>query len=129
MAGYYYPGYYQQPTYQQPTYQQPINQTALNQIQQDERIWVQGEGAAQAYLVAPNSFVRLWDSNAPVFYEKRADSSGRPSLEVFEYSRKGAQMPSQTVLSNVDRDYSEQIEALKKRIEAIEEGMKNEQNE
>lgn len=70
-----YGGNYYQPNYQQ----QPA---------QDERIWVQNETSAEAYLVAPNGFVRLWDSSRPVFYEKRADSTGRPlPMDVFEYSR------------------------------------------
>ena len=30
--------------------------------------------SAEAYLVAPNGFVRLWDANKPMFYEKRADA-------------------------------------------------------
>lgn len=99
------PFYY--PNYQ--TYQQP-------QQNNDERIWVQGINSAEAYLVAPNSFVRLWDSSAPVFYEKRADATGRPMpLETYEYKRIEAQKPNEATI-----DYVKEIEALKERITALE---------
>lgn len=52
----------------------------------DERIWVTNQQAAEAYLVAANSFVRLWDSSQPRFYEKSADCTGRPmAMKIFEY--------------------------------------------
>lgn len=100
---FYYPNYQ---TYQQPA--QPQNT--------DERIWVQGINSAEAYLVAPNSFVRLWDSSCNRFYEKRADASGRPlPLEIYEYSRiEASNTPSPTI------DYSAEIEGLKARISALE---------
>lgn len=87
-------------------------------VTNDERIWVQGEGAAQAYLVAPNSFVRLWDSSANVFYEKRADQTGRPFMDVYEYKRKGGEAPAVNV--PVNDMYEAQIRALEQRIEALE---------
>lgn len=87
---------YGYPNYQQ-NYQQNYNQARpfMNQVQntftpnntpQDERIWVQNETSAEAYLLAPNGFVRLWDSSQPRFYEKSADCTGRPMpLKTFEY--------------------------------------------
>lgn len=88
----------------------------------DERIWVQGEDAARAYLVAVNGFVRLWDSTRQVFYEKRADQTGRPYMEIFEYTKKQSENPAEK--KNGDQISREEIEALKKRIEALE--VKNE---
>lgn len=112
-----YGGYY--PSYGYGQQSQPINQ----QPTQDERIWVQNETSAEAYLVAPNSFVRLWDSQRPVFYEKRADASGRPfPMETFEYKRKQAQTP--LIDENTTSAIEEQIEALTKRIEALENSKK-----
>lgn len=90
----------------------------------DERIWVQGEDAARAYLVAANSFVRLWDSTKQVFYEKRADQTGRPYMEVFEYQRKPAENPAAKKNGDADSITRDEIEALKKRVEALE--VKNE---
>ena len=49
-------------------------------------LWVSGEVGAKSYLVAPNSTVLLMDSDAQRFYLKSADSSGMPSLRMFEYS-------------------------------------------
>lgn len=87
----------------------------------DERIWVQGKNAAEAYLVAANGFVRLWDSNGQVFYEKRADASGRPCMETYEYKRLGAEPPKTEAenKSNVN-DYSKEIDSLKARLAALE---------
>ena len=49
-------------------------------------IWVQGEAAAKGYLVAPNSSVALWDSEAQTIYIKSADVSGMPSMKVLDYT-------------------------------------------
>ena len=98
---------------------QLLNQPLQNMQQfpqQDERIWVQGIEGANAYLVAPNSFVRLWDSQQNLFYEKRTDASGRPYTEIFEYSKKNEQKPQVAVPSS----YDSQIEELEKRITALE---------
>lgn len=93
--------------------------------QSDERIWVQNQTSAEAYLVAPSGFVRLWDSNAPRFYEKKADASGRPyPMEIFEYKKISpilAPIPCEDV-----KDYGEEIKALNERITALEKrGEKN----
>lgn len=62
----------------------------------DERIWVTSQGAAEAYLVAANGFVRLWDSSTNRFYEKSADYSGRPyPMKIYEYKEvTGQPMPA-----------------------------------
>lgn len=95
---------------------------------QDERIWVQGQGGADAYLVAPNGFVRLWDATRPVFYEKRADHTGRPSMESFEYKRCDVFSPiganSGTYGTNALDD---ELSALKSRITALERRMINDE--
>lgn len=68
-------------------YQQAVNvpQMQQNPINQG-LLWVQGEGGAKSYLVAPNSTVLLMDSDAQRFYLKSADNAGMPSLRTFEYS-------------------------------------------
>lgn len=87
----------------------------------DERIWVQGKNAAEAYLVAANGFVRLWDSNGQVFYEKRADASGRPCMETYEYKRLGAELPkTESENKSSVNDYSKEIDSLKARLAALE---------
>jgi len=49
-------------------------------------IWVQGEAGAKSYLVAPNTTVQLWDSEAQVIYLKSADASGMPSMKIIDYT-------------------------------------------
>ena len=107
--------------YQAPSYQ----------LQTDERIWVQNEQSAEAYLVAPNSFVRLWDAQKPIFYEKRADASGRPlPLEVYEYTKRQRTMPTEALVNAEGLiDYKKDLEALTRRIEALEKGAKHEQSD
>ena len=70
-----YPQYYQAYTHQQQA--QPAQQGI---------IWVSGEAGAKAYLVAPNTTVQLWDSEAQCIYLKSADASGMPSMKVLDYT-------------------------------------------
>lgn len=96
----------------------------IQQPQTDERIWVQGIEGANAYLVAPNSFVRLWDSQENLFYEKHTDVSGRPYTEVFEYSKKTETKPKADL-------YESQLKDLEKRVSYLERNKgvkKNESN-
>lgn len=93
--------------------------------QTDDRIWVQGEGAAQAYLVAANGFVRLWDSQEPVFYEKRADATGKPYMEVYEYKPKRSESPKTSFFDKPQtvegtNELKAEIDDLKARISALE---------
>ena len=98
----------------QNNYTQPVNQ--------DERIWVQNETSAEAYLVAPNGFVRLWDSNRPIFYEKRADATGRPfPMETYEYTKIASNRGSE--VSSDKLELNNKIDSLTRRIEALEEGI------
>ena len=69
-------------------YQQAVNVPQMPQAPAQVNqglLWVQGEGGAKSYLVAPNSTVLLMDSDAQRFYLKSADSAGMPSLRIFEY--------------------------------------------
>lgn len=71
-----------QPQNYQPNYQPNIQST------KDEVLYVPNEQAAESYLMAPNSFVRLWDAQLPRFYEKRTDPQGRPfPMEKYEYHK------------------------------------------
>lgn len=82
-----YQPYY--PSYQQPVYQQQQPQSGIN--------WVQGEAGAKSYLVAPNTTVQLWDSEAQVIYLKSADAFGMPSMRVLDYTiRDNAKRDSKT---------------------------------
>lgn len=108
-----YPYYGFQNYTPQDTFRLPYTQQTT--ASQDERVWVPNREAADAYLMAPNSFVRLWNSSVPEFYEKRSDASGRPYTETFEYKRKGSDLPSPLA----DR-YMEKFDAIEKRLGALE---------
>ena len=120
---------YMQPNYQsgyfQPNYfaQQmaPMQQTQMpmqgQQAPQDDRIWVASESAAEAFQMVPNGFVRLWDSNKPVFYEKRADMNGRPMpLVAYEYKIRDAAATPEAV----NPDFEKRLSALEDKIKAME---------
>lgn len=105
------------PINSQPNMNNFMQPTPSGSQSQDERLWVPNETAAESYPVAPNSFVRLWDANKQVFYEKRADSSGRPyPMDVFEYSRRQTTEESSVV------DYRKEIDDLKARLSVLEGG-------
>ena len=77
------------PMYYQPQYQ-TVQPSYVQQNQQPQQsngiIWVQGEAGAKSYLVAPNTTVQLWDSEAQVIYLKSADASGMPSMKILDYT-------------------------------------------
>lgn len=103
----------------QPNYQANFQQTRT----QDERIWVSNEQAAESYLLAPSGFVRLWDSSKPVFYEKRADATGRPlPMDVYEYSRVMPQIatPNDDTIKLSFDDINAKIDAINERIDTLE---------
>ena len=114
---------YMQPNYQsgyfQPNYFQPPAPMQPPQASQDDRIWVASESAAEAFLVAANGFVRLWDSNKPVFYEKRADMNGRPMpLVAYEYKIRDAAAAVDTVSAG----FEQRLCAVEERLNQLIEG-------
>nr|DAU90486.1 MAG TPA: hypothetical protein [Caudoviricetes sp.] len=124
---------YMQPNYQsgyfQPNYfspqMQPMQQSQMpmqgQQAPQDDRIWVASESAAEAFQMVPNGFVRLWDSNKPIFYEKRADMNGRPMpLVAYEYKIRDAAAAPEAI----NPDFEKRLSALEDKIKAME-GMKH----
>lgn len=121
----YYPAQGQLEQFKQPYVQQyqPMQPIRPNN---DERIWVNGLAQAEDYLIAPNSFVRLWDSTEQVFYEKRADASGRPTLDTYEYKCRKATEPFKAE-SGADI-YKEQLNAIETRLDKLERKLNHESN-
>lgn len=119
-----YQGGYFQPNYfgaQMPPIQQPQMPVQGQQVPQDDRIWVASESAAEAFQMVPNGFVRLWDSNKSIFYEKRADMNGRPMpLVAYEYKIRDAMAAPEAV----NQDVEKRLSALEAKIKAME-GTKN----
>ena len=79
-------------------------------------VWVQNEMEAANYLVAPNSAVTLWDSNAPVVYLKQADASGKPSMKIYDLVER-TQSPVQTPA--VEYAPLSRLEALEARLNEL----------
>lgn len=108
-----------------PTNYQPYQQTnSFQNGTSSNLIWVQGEGAAKSYPVAPNSSVPLWDSEANVIYIKSADMSGMPSIKILDYTirdnaPKTAEIVTQTDFATKDdiSHLEEEIKALKAKFE------------
>lgn len=74
--------------YYPPMMAQNFRQPQQMMPQQEEIIYVPNQQAAESYLMAPNSFVRLWDAQLPRFYEKRTDPQGRPfPMDVYEFQK------------------------------------------
>ncbi len=89
-----YPQYFPPQQIQQPQMQQPQMQAQNVQMQQpgaqqSNMIWVQGEAGAKSFLVAPNTTVQLWDSEAQVIYLKSADATGMPTMKILDYTVRG----------------------------------------
>ncbi len=73
-------------------YQQMYGQPMPDQLQQYRQqyqqqsamVWVRNRMEADAYPVAPNTAIALWDMNAPVVYKKETDVSGRPIIKAYQ---------------------------------------------
>lgn len=80
-----YPNYYT-PTIYQPQMPQVL-QTQQPQIQQPQTsgiIWISGLMEAQAYPIAPNNAVALWEKSGKTIYLKQADATGKPSITIYD---------------------------------------------
>lgn len=111
MAYNYFPTTYQQPVYYP---SQPAPQPPQQTQPQTSLTWVQGEAGAKSYLVAPNSTVTLWDSEAQTIYIKSADATGMPSIRTLDYTIRGNEVKA-SVNYVTEADFDE----LKKEIDDI----------
>lgn len=102
-----YNNYFPQ-TYQMPAYYPQQAQPQPPQTQTQSLIWVQGEAGAKSYLVAPNSTVTLWDSEAQTIYIKSADATGMPSIRTLDYTIRGNE--AKATVNYVTRDDFDRIE-------------------
>ena len=128
MPNYPYYGYQPYQPYQPPMADQLMQlrqsqyQPNMQQVPQQQSpsiVWVQNEMEAANYLVAPNSAVTLWDSNAPVVYLKQADASGKPSMKIYdlvERSQRSVQAPQAPAVEYAPLS---RLEALEARLDAL----------
>ena len=103
------------------------NMQQVPQQQAPSIVWVQNEMEAANYLVAPNSAVTLWDSNAPVVYLKQADASGKPSMKIYdlvERSQRPAQAPQVPAVEDAPLSRLEALEARLNELAAVKEPSK-----
>ena len=116
----YFPANYQPMQMYQP--QQAVSQQMQMQQQTQQynsKIYVQGDAGAKSYLVAPGNTVILWDSEAPVFYEKSADYSGVPHIRRAFYSYEDTAPQSKQITAQSDYATKEDVSFLKEEIEAL----------
>lgn len=125
MPNYPYYGYQPYQPYQPPMADQLMQlrqnqyQPNMQQVPQQQApsiVWVQNEMEAANYLVAPNSAVTLWDSNAPVVYLKQADASGKPSMKIYDLVER-TQRPVQA--PTVEYAPLSRLEALEARLNEL----------
>ena len=126
MPNYPYYGYQPYQPYQPPMADQLMQlrqnqyQPNMQQVPQQQVapsiVWVQNEMEAANYLVAPNSAVTLWDSNAPVVYLKQADASGKPSMKIYDLVER-TQRPVQA--PTVEYAPLSRLEALEARLNEL----------
>lgn len=124
-----YPYYYQPYQPYQPPMADQLMQLRQNQYQPNMQqvpqqqspsiVWVQNEMEATNYLVAPNSAVTLWDSNAPVVYLKQADASGKPSMKIYDLVERTQRPVQSPQASAVEYAPLSRLEALEARLDAL----------
>lgn len=122
------------PVTYQPYYQAQYQQAQTAQPQQQGGIiWIQGEAGAKSYLIAPNTTVALWDSEAQVIYLKSADASGMPSMKILDYQIREQKQPKSAQISQFESDKyvtKEELkaykDALEKRLESLRKGIEDE---
>ena len=82
-------------------------------------VWTQGMEGAKSFNVAPGSSAILMDSDADVFYIKSCDSTGKPSLEIFDYKKREPQKPVATVApSNPDYVLKKDFEKFREEVKS-----------
>lgn len=126
-----FPVGYNQMFPQYPTYNpqsQMQMQMQQQQAQQSNLTWVQGEAGAKSYLVAANTTVPLWDSEAQVIYLKSADASGMPSMKILDYTiRDSSNLPLKIPGDSPEFATKDEVETikdnLKKDIDMIKESL------
>lgn len=77
-------------------------------------VWVNNIDEANAYMVAPNNAVQLWDKNSPCVYLKTADAAGKPTMQIFDLVER-----KQEDINFVKADGNDVIEQMRDEIETL----------
>ena len=118
MAYNYFPQTYQAQAYY-PQMQQPQMQTQPQQQNANSLIWVQGEGAAKSYLVAPGCTVALFDNESQTIYIKSADASGMPSMRVLDYTFRESKPQKADISPQKDYATKEDVSLIQDELNAL----------
>lgn len=78
---------------------------------------VRGIEGANAFMVAPNNAVTLWDSEQPTIYLKWADAFGVPSMRILDYTER--QLTKSTEQEKGDYVTKDDILSIKNELEEI----------
>lgn len=108
-APYQYPYYVQNADYRQQNGQtaQTIPQQQQNALNmpvapQNDMVWVLNENEADAYPVAPNRTVTLWDKSRQTIYLKSMSANGVPSKRILDFTERTQEaQKSPTAQNNV----------------------------
>lgn len=97
-----------------PQYQQAFQGFQSTQPQQPQQqnsgiIWIQGLQAAKSFLIAPNTTVPLFDTEAQSIYLKSADASGMPTLKILDYTIRDQNIGSSVSVSGNQVQQSEYV--------------------
>lgn len=107
----------------QPMQYYPQNQQMNMQAQPQQNatglIWVQGEGAAKSYLVAPGNTVALFDNESQTIYIKSADASGMPSIKILDYTFRDSAPQNKNISTQSDYATKEDVSLLKDEIDSL----------
>lgn len=114
---YYFPQGYQPAYY--PQMQQPQMQTQPQHQNSNSLIWVQGEGAAKSYLVAPGCTVALFDNESQTIYIKSADASGMPSMRILDYTFRESKPQKADISPQKDYATKEDVSLIQEEIDAL----------
>ena len=83
-------------------------------------VWVNNIEEANAYMVAPNNAVQLWDKNSPCVYLKTADAAGKPTMQIFDLvERKAAQSATQEPAEGNDYVLRSEFDKLKETVSTL----------
>lgn len=96
------------------TYVQPVQPPHM------EVVKVNGENGANAFLIGPNSSALLLDTTAPIVWFVQTDGAGYKTVTPYDIVEHVSKPPQEVI------DLSVKLESLDKRIQAIEEVIKDE---
>lgn len=111
-----------QPQFNQPMQlpqQMPQMQQAASQTPQNGFVWVDGIEEANSFYVAPNNAVQLWDKNAPTIYKKSADSTGKPSMQIFDLVERKCDFSPEKSTEKCDFVQRSEFDDLKAKVDTL----------